>query len=49
MRKARVIALERSTEHLINTIGQGEILRIITNKDEHISNIMGLLHQAPAP
>ena len=41
--------LEGSTEHLINTIGQGEVLRIITNKDELISNIMGLLHQAPAP
>lgn len=37
MRKARATALEGSTEHLINTIGLGEILRIITNKDELIS------------
>ena len=37
MRKARAAALEGSTEHLINTIGLGEILRIVTNKDELIS------------
>ena len=37
MRKARATALEGSTEHLINTIGLGEILRIVTNKDELIS------------
>lgn len=36
MRKARAAALEGSTEHLINTIGLGEILRIVTNKDELI-------------
>ena len=30
MRKARATALEGSSEHLINTIGLGEILRIIT-------------------
>ena len=32
MRKARAAALEESTEHLISTIGLGEILRIVTNK-----------------
>lgn len=37
MRKARATALEGSTEHLINTIGLGEILKIVTNKDELIS------------
>ena len=37
MRKARAAALEESTEHLIRTIGLGEILRIVTNKDELIS------------
>lgn len=37
MRKARAAALEGATEHLINTIGLGEILRIVTNKDELIS------------
>lgn len=37
MRKARADALEGSTEHLISTIGLGEILRIVTNKDELIS------------
>ena len=37
MRKARAAALEESTEHLISTIGLGEILRIVTNKDELIS------------
>ena len=37
MRKARAAALEGSTEHLINSIGLGEILRIVTNKDELIS------------
>ena len=37
MRKARAAALERSTEHLITTIGLGEILRIVKNKDELIS------------
>lgn len=37
MRNARDTALEGSTEHLINTIGLGEILRIIKNKDELIS------------
>jgi len=29
MRKARAAALEESTEHLISTIGLGEILRIV--------------------
>jgi len=29
--------LEESTEHLISTIGLGEILRIVTNKGELIS------------
>lgn len=37
MRKVRAAALEESTEHLIRTIGLGEILRIVTNKDELIS------------
>lgn len=37
MRKARAAALEESTEHLISTIGLGEILRIVTNKGELIS------------
>ena len=37
MRKARAAALEGSTEHLITTIGLGEILRIVKNKDELIS------------
>ena len=37
MRKARADALEGSTEHLISTIGLGEILRIVKNKDELIS------------
>ena len=37
MRKARATALEGSTEHLINTIGLGEILKIVTNKNELIS------------
>lgn len=37
MQKARAAALEESTEHLIRTIGLGEILRIVTNKDELIS------------
>lgn len=37
MRKARAAALEGATEHLINTIGLGEILRIVTNKNELIS------------
>lgn len=37
MRKARADALERSTEHLINTLGLSEILKIIKNKDELIS------------
>lgn len=38
MRKARAAALEESTEHLIRTIGLGEILRIVTNKDELFSS-----------
>lgn len=37
IRKARTDALEGSAEHLINTIGLGEILKIVTNKDELIS------------
>ena len=37
MRKARADALKESTEHLISTIGLGEILRIVKNKDELIS------------
>ena len=37
MRKARAAALEGSTEHLITTIGLGEILRIVKDKDELIS------------
>ena len=37
IRKARANALEGSAEHLINTIGLGEILKIVTNKDELIS------------
>ena len=37
MRKARADALSGSTEHLISSIGLGEILRIVTNKDALIS------------
>lgn len=37
IRKARADALDGATEHLISTIGLGEILRIVTNKDELIS------------
>lgn len=37
MRKARADALAGSTEHLISSIGLGEILRTLTNKDELIS------------
>lgn len=37
MRKARADALAGSTEHLISSIGLGEILRIVTNKDALIS------------
>ena len=37
MRKARSTALEEATEHLIITIGLGEILKIVKNKDELIS------------
>lgn len=37
MRKARGTALEEATEHLIITIGLGEILKIVKNKDELIS------------
>lgn len=37
MRKARADALEGATEHLISTIGLGDILRIVRNKDELIA------------
>ena len=37
IRKARADALDGATEHLISTIGLGEMLRIVTNKDELIS------------
>lgn len=37
MRTARTNALKISTEHLISTIGLGEILRIVKSKDELIS------------
>ena len=36
MRKARADALKGASEHLISTIGLGDILRIIRNKDELI-------------
>ena len=37
MRKARTDVLHGTTEHLIDSIGLGEILKIIKNKDELIS------------
>lgn len=37
MRKARTEVLKESTEHLISTIGMGNVLSIVKNKDELIS------------
>ena len=39
MRKARTDALKGASEHLISTIGLGDILRIIRNKDELIAKV----------